>query len=143
MRELERDSSTETPACTRVAIVGAGRLGRAIAGALAGAPRYELTGPLGREAAPVGVDVVLLCVPDAEIAVASALIPVGPAVGHCSGASGLELLDPHEMRFSIHPLMTVTADGARFAGAGAAVAGSCPRAVELACDLARALRMRC
>ena len=142
MRELERDSSLDAPACTRLAIVGAGRLGRAIAAALAAAPDFLLTGPLGRDAAPVDVDAVLLCVPDAEISAASALIPLGPAVGHCSGASGLEHLEPHVLRFSLHPLMTVTADGARFTGAGAAVAGSGPGAVELARDLARALGMR-
>ena len=37
--------------------------------------------------------------------------------------------------------MTVTAEGADFAGAGAAVAGSTPRAVKLATDLAHALKM--
>ena len=38
--------------------------------------------------------------------------------------------------------MTVTADGADFAGAGAAIAGSTPRAVALARELAGALGMR-
>ena len=38
--------------------------------------------------------------------------------------------------------MTVTADGAEFAGAGAAIAGSTPRAVGCATELARALNMR-
>jgi predicted short-subunit dehydrogenase-like oxidoreductase (DUF2520 family) len=142
MRELERDSSVEAPACTRVAIVGAGRLGRAIHAALAGVPGYEIGGPLGRGAAPSGVDAVLLCVPDAEIASAAALISPGAAVGHCSGASGLDLLEPHPERFSLHPLMTVTARGARFDGAAAAVAGSTRRALELATALARALGMR-
>ncbi len=38
--------------------------------------------------------------------------------------------------------MTVTAQGARFAGAGAAIAGSTARAVSLAGELANALRMQ-
>ncbi len=38
--------------------------------------------------------------------------------------------------------MTVTAQGASFAGAGAAIAGSTPRALRLAADLAEALGMR-
>jgi predicted short-subunit dehydrogenase-like oxidoreductase (DUF2520 family) len=62
-------------------------------------------------------------------------------VGHCSGATGLEALAPHE-GFSLHPLMTVTADGARFAGAGAAIAGATPRALQLAKQLAHALGLR-
>ena len=65
----------------------------------------------------------------------------GPLVGHCSGATGLGALTPHEA-FSLHPLMTVTAEGADFAGAGAAIAGTTPRALGLAAELARALGMR-
>ncbi len=62
-------------------------------------------------------------------------------VGHCSGVTPLEALTPHE-RFSLHPLMTVT-DGVppRFADAGAAIAGSTPRALELASELAGILGM--
>ncbi len=102
---------------------------------------YEISGPLGRGADGLGADAVLLCVPDAEIAGAAAHIAPGPLVGHCSGATGLDALAPHEA-FSLHPLMTVTAEGAEFAGAGAAVAGSTPRALGLAVELARALGMR-
>ncbi len=79
--------------------------------------------------------------PDAEIAPAAAHITPGPVVGHCSGATGLGVLAPHEA-FSLHPLMTVTGEGADFAGAGAAIAGSTPRALALAAELARALGMR-
>jgi predicted short-subunit dehydrogenase-like oxidoreductase (DUF2520 family) len=101
---------------------------------------YDVDGPLGRGAEGLGADVVLLCVPDAEIERAAAQVAPGPLVGHCSGATGLDVLAPHEA-FSVHPLMTVTADGADFAGAGAAVAGSTPRAVALARQLARAMGM--
>jgi predicted short-subunit dehydrogenase-like oxidoreductase (DUF2520 family) len=91
--------------------------------------------------------VVLLCVPDAEIGAAAALIAPGPLVGHCSGATTLAPLAPHEA-FSLHPLMTVTADGPGgpggegFAGAGAAIAGGTARATALAARLAGTLGMR-
>ena len=140
MRELEREPSPDTSARARLAIVGQGRLGSALAGGLSRVG-YEVSGPLGRGADGVGCDAVLLCVPDAEIACAAAHVALGPLVGHCSGATGLAELTPHE-GFSLHPLMTVTAEGADFAGAGAAIAGTTPRAIELAAELAAALGMR-
>ncbi len=140
MRELERDSPSDTPGFRRLAVVGRGRVGPALAHTLRDAG-YEVDGPLGRGAGGLGADVVLLCVPDGEIAAAAARVEPGPIVGHCSGATGLGVLAPHEA-FSLHPLMTVTAEGADFAGAGAAVAGSTPRAVALAGELAVALGMR-
>jgi predicted short-subunit dehydrogenase-like oxidoreductase (DUF2520 family) len=139
MRELERDSTSDTPACRQLAIVGQGRLGHALATAFAQAG-YDISGPLGRGADGQGAQAVLLCVPDSEIADAAALITPGPLVGHCSGATGLEVLAAHEA-FSLHPLMTVTAQGAEFAGAGAAIAGDTPRGRALAAELARALGM--
>ena len=60
-----------------------------------------------------------------------AAVAPGPLVGHCSGATGLEPLAPHEA-FSLHPLMTVTGTGANFNGATAAIDGSSERATELA-----------
>jgi predicted short-subunit dehydrogenase-like oxidoreductase (DUF2520 family) len=120
----------------RLAIVGNGRLGSAFARALRGnVPEVELVGPLGRGADPRGYDAVLLCVPDAEIASAAAAITPGPLVGHCSGATGLEPLAPHEA-FSLHPLMTITATEATFNGAAAAIDGNTERAAALAGYLA-------
>jgi predicted short-subunit dehydrogenase-like oxidoreductase (DUF2520 family) len=84
---------------------------------------------------------VLLCVPDGQIAAAAALIVPGRLVGHCSGATGLEPLLPHE-GFSLHPLMTVAGPEAQLAGAGAAVDGATPRALAFAERLTRALGMR-
>ncbi|HWF50242.1 MAG TPA: DUF2520 domain-containing protein [Solirubrobacteraceae bacterium] len=144
MRELERDLPSAS-AHSKVAIVGAGRLGRALASALREAG-YSVEVPLGRGATVSGVDAILLCVPDQEIAAAAAALPIGapspsPPVGHCSGATGLAPLAPHEA-FSLHPLMTVTAQGARFRGAGAAVAGTTARALAVARELADALGMR-
>jgi predicted short-subunit dehydrogenase-like oxidoreductase (DUF2520 family) len=146
MRELERDLPSDASAPARfsagpsLAIIGRGRLGAALASALRQA-NYEVEGPLGRGADGHGADAVILCVPDSEIAAAAALVSPGAIVGHCSGATGLDLLAPHEA-FSLHPLMTVTRSGASFAGAGAAIAGSTPRALGLAAGLAAALGMQ-
>ena len=125
-----------------IAIVGRGRLGPALAAALDAAGRSVL-GPLGRGADGAGADVVLLCVPDAEIgAAARAVAPrQGLIVGHCSGATGLGVLRPHEA-LGLHPLMTVTHAGAALAGAGCAIGGSTLRALEVAESLAAAVGMR-
>ncbi|MBV8998813.1 MAG: DUF2520 domain-containing protein [Solirubrobacterales bacterium] len=140
MRELERDAPSDTPGCRRLTIVGRGRVGSALAQALTNAG-YDVAGPLGRGADGAGAAAVLLCVPDAEIARAASCIAPGPIVGHCSGATGFDALAPHEA-FSLHPLMTVTGEGADFQGAGAAIAGSTRRSLALAAELAQALRMR-
>ena len=131
------DDTPSLPAC---ALVGAGRLGTALAGALREAG-VRVDGPLGRDADGAGADVVLLCVPDQEIERAAAAIVAGPLVGHCSGALGLEALGDREA-FSLHPLMTVTAQGADFAGAGAAVDGTSERAIAAATALAEAVGLR-
>lgn len=103
----------------------------------------EVDGPLGRGAAPRDADAVLLCVPDAAIAAAARAVPPGPPVGHCSGATGLDVLRPHADAFSLHPLMTVTSGGQpSFTGAGAAVAGATPAALEVARALAGRLGLR-
>jgi predicted short-subunit dehydrogenase-like oxidoreductase (DUF2520 family) len=139
-RELELPPSDDIPDCLRLAIVGAGRLGVAIHQALSAAG-MTVAGPLGRGADPHGCEAVLLCVPDSEIANAAAAVSGAPLVGHCSGATTLEPLAGHEA-FSLHPLMTVTAEGATFAGAAAAVDGSTDRALAYAVRLAEALGMQ-
>lgn len=120
-----------------ISVIGRGRLGFALAAALNAGP------PLGRDSDGAGADIVLLCVPDAEIAAAAELVPQGRLVAHCSGATTLEPLAPHEA-FSLHPLMTVASGGgghADFSGARCAVAGSTPRALAAAHDLAARLGM--
>jgi predicted short-subunit dehydrogenase-like oxidoreductase (DUF2520 family) len=127
-----------------IAIVGAGRLGTALAAALR-AGGLPVTGPLGRGSAAAGHEVVLLCVPDGEIAAAAAALgpPDDRVVGHCSGATGLDVL-AGRIAFSLHPLMTVPAGAGPgvFAGAGCAIAGSTPAALEVARALADALGLR-
>ena len=126
-----------------VAIVGAGRLGRALTDAMRGAG-LRVLGPLRRGADGEDAAIVLLCVPDAAIADAARAVAPRPGrlVGHCSGLSTLAPLAPHES-FSMHPLMTVAGNvSVSFAGAGCAVAGSTERARSLSIALAEALRMK-
>ncbi|MCL1871517.1 MAG: DUF2520 domain-containing protein [Promicromonosporaceae bacterium] len=123
----------------RVAVVGAGRMGRAVAAALRAAG-VAVDGPLGRGAPAEGADVVLLAVPDKAFADAAAHVAKGPYVGHLSGATTLAPLQGHRA-FSLHPLMTVTAEGAAFEGVPAATAGADDDALAVARDLARTLGM--
>ncbi len=127
----------------RIAIVGAGRMGTALAGALSAAA-IDIEGPLGRGDMPSeDALTVLLCVPDVEIEPAAAALGVVPdrLVGHCSAATTLAALGDHEA-FSLHPLMTVTPEGAAFVNATAAIAGATPRARAVAQQLAATLGMR-
>jgi predicted short-subunit dehydrogenase-like oxidoreductase (DUF2520 family) len=146
MWELDRTPSTPpflSLPPMRASIVGRGRLGTVLAKGLRSAG-VEVDGPLGRGDTVTFRDgPVLLCVPDAEIASAAARVPSGALTGHCSGATTLSVLAPREA-FSVHPLMTVAAgdDPERLRGAGAAVAGSTPRALAVAEGLAGALGMR-
>src|SRR5205085_4619308 len=105
MRELDRNPR-RTRTAPSVAVVGRGRLGTSLAGALREAG-VHVEGPLGRGADGRGAGVVVLCVPDGEIVAAAAAVAPGPVVGHCSGALGLEPLGPRE-GFALHPLMTFT-----------------------------------
>jgi predicted short-subunit dehydrogenase-like oxidoreductase (DUF2520 family) len=139
VRELDRITSESTP--ERCAIVGAGRLGHALAGALRDAG-IDVEGPLGRGEQP-RAEVVLLTVPDSEIRAAAQSLPLdAQLIGHCSGATTLDPLGDRE-GFSLHPLMSVPTGGGPelFIGAGAAIDGTTPRALRAAETLARALRM--
>lgn len=125
----------------RVAVVGQGRLGQALATAL-GHAGLVVEGPLGHGPHRLDCEAVLLCVPDAAIAAAATDVSDGPLVGHCSGAFGVDVLAPREA-FALHPLMTVTATtmAEAFSGASCAVAGSSQRAFDFATDLAQRLEM--
>ncbi|CAN5223256.1 DUF2520 domain-containing protein [soil metagenome] len=89
-------------------------------------------------------DLVLLCIPDRAIAEVAQGIPVGPWIAHVSGATPLSALDPHERRFSVHPLQTFTkARGAeQLDGAWAAVAADGDEAREIGLWLAETLGLR-
>jgi predicted short-subunit dehydrogenase-like oxidoreductase (DUF2520 family) len=124
----------------RCAVVGAGRLGVALVAAWP-----EAEGPFGRGFDGGDHEIVLLAVPDREIGTAAGAITPGRLVGHCSGATGLDVLAPHE-GFGLHPLMTFarrsdTIQATPFKGASAAVAGSTDRALATAEWIARRLGM--
>jgi predicted short-subunit dehydrogenase-like oxidoreductase (DUF2520 family) len=158
MRELERDlpSDADTPmsvpeALPPVAIVGAGRMG----GALAKAAREEgLNVTLaGRETALEacrGAEAALLCVPDdaiREVAeTISEAIPPLRLVGHSSGATSLDALAPAAERgaatYSLHPLQTVPNQDAELVGAACAITGSDAEAEQFAARLGERLGMR-
>ena len=117
-----------------VNVIGRGRVGSAIAA------RLEERGVELRED---GAELVLLCVPDAAIReVAQGLSPGHVRwVVHVSGATPLSALDPHERRFSLHPLQTFTrARGPeQLDGAWAAVTAESDEALALGFELARLL----
>lgn len=122
-----------------LAILGPGRLGRALSTALADAG-LSVTGPVRHVSELGDAPVVLACVPERALPEVAGLIRPGTILGHCSASAPLDALAPHE-RFAMHPLMTVTAEGAHFAGAACAVDGSSDRALDIARTLAARLGM--
>jgi predicted short-subunit dehydrogenase-like oxidoreductase (DUF2520 family) len=117
---------------TTVNVIGRGRVGSAIAA------RLEERGVELRED---GAELTLLCVPDCAIQEVAQGASPGAWLAHVSGATPLSALDPHERRFSLHPLQTFTrARGAeQLDGAWAAVTAETNEALELAFELARML----
>lgn len=129
-------------ASSGVAIVGSGRLGSALARAL-DAAGVEVEGPLGRGVAPQS-EIVLLCVPDGEIAHAAADAAGARFVGHVSGATPLTALDATGgQAFGLHPLQTFAGGEGldAFDGVGCAVAGATSEALAVARELAERLGM--
>jgi predicted short-subunit dehydrogenase-like oxidoreductase (DUF2520 family) len=125
----------------RIVVVGAGRMGTALSAALRAAGLH-VSGPLGKGADGSGADLVILCVPDRAIADAARVISLGPLVAHCSGATSLEPLRPHEA-LSLHPLTTIApaAGPEAFFGVGCAISGSSERALAVASALTTRLGM--
>ena len=82
-----------------VTVIGSGRVGSAVSARLR---------ERGVAVSSDARDLALLCVPDEAIASVARSIPGGPWVAHVSGATRLAALDPHERRFSVHPLQTFT-----------------------------------
>jgi predicted short-subunit dehydrogenase-like oxidoreductase (DUF2520 family) len=93
----------------RISIVGTGRAGTSFAGAL-GAVGHEVQLLSHRELAQLdSPDVVMLCVPDDEIArVAREIVPSEEFVlCHVAGSRTLDVLGGHEREGSLHPLTTL------------------------------------
>jgi len=119
-----------------VNVIGRGRVGSAVAARLEerGIPLVERDAGL-----------TLLCVPDTAIRAVAKGLSLGHGwIGHVSGATPLSALDPHERRFSMHPLQTFTrARGAeQLDGAWAAVTAESDEARELGFELARMLGLQ-
>lgn len=97
---------------TTVRIVGPGRAGRSLAGALAGAG-WDVAPLVGRDGdvagAAAGVDLLVLATPDAAVAAVAAAVDPSPAVvvAHLSGSLGLEPLAGHPRRAVLHPLVAL------------------------------------
>jgi predicted short-subunit dehydrogenase-like oxidoreductase (DUF2520 family) len=113
-----------------VNVIGRGRVGSALAARLE-ERGIDLRGD--------DAELVLLCVPDTAIAEVAGSLAPGPWVAHVSGATPLSALDPHERRFSLHPLQTFTrARGPeQLDGSWGAVTAETDEALELGLDLAR------
>lgn len=119
----------------RIHVIGSGRVGSAVAARLR--QRGVAVGPNDPE-------LVLLCVPDSAIADTAQGLTPGPWVAHVSGATPLAALDPHELRFSVHPLQTFTrARGPeQLDGAWAAVTADTDEARTTGFQLAETLGLR-
>jgi predicted short-subunit dehydrogenase-like oxidoreductase (DUF2520 family) len=122
-----------------VRVVGTGRAGSALAARLQEAGVAVVA---GRET-EADSDLVLLAVPDGAIAGVARAVPVGPWIGHVSGATSVTALAPHERRFSLHPLQTLTTDRGpeQLDGAWAALTFETPEAGVVAGWLADRLRL--
>ncbi len=116
-------------------VVGRGRVGRAIALALAAAG-ITVSGPTGRGQGVTDADVILICVPDSEIlGVIAALPRASGLVGQVSGATPVRASGAD---FGLHPLQTFAGgEGAdAFHDIGCAIAGRSSTALEVARELA-------
>ena len=93
-----------------IRIVGPGRAGTSLAGALS-ARGWDVVGFLGRHDdvshAARDVDVLVIATPDDAVAtVAAAVLPQATTtVLHLSGSLGLDALAPHARRAALHPLV--------------------------------------
>lgn len=154
----------QAPRRPRVFIVGLGRLGSALARALAD-HGWEVEGWSRRRRRIPGVKVhggsapapiaeaklVLLTVPDRAIGMIAAdlaargMIARGQVVAHCAGALGLEPLEPAAEAGaevgSLHPLVAASRGGVELRGKAGAIDGS-PAAVRMLRRVARTVGMK-
>ncbi len=121
-------------------LIGTGRAGGAIRARLA---ERGLRVTDGREPDP-SAELVLLAVPDSVIGEVAASVAIGPWIAHVSGATMLRALEPHERRFSVHPLQTLTRERGpeQLDGAWAAVSGETDEALARGRWLAETLGLR-
>ncbi len=119
----------------RIHVIGSGRVGSAVAARL----RERGVAVGGDEP-----ELVLLCIPDSAIADTARGLTPGPWVAHVSGATPLAALEPHERRFSLHPLQTFTRSRGpeQLDGAWAAVTAETEEARAAGFGLAEMLGLR-
>ena len=122
-------------------VVGAGRVGNAMAARLG---ERISTRVAGRDLDCRDADLVLLCVPDGEIATVAEKISPGPWVAHTSGSANVSELRGHERRFNLHPLQTFVLERGpeQLEGAWAAVSGESADARAAGHALAELLGLR-
>jgi predicted short-subunit dehydrogenase-like oxidoreductase (DUF2520 family) len=115
-----------------VQVIGAGRVGSAVAARLA---------ERGVDLDAAAPELVLLAVPDTAIGDVAASVPPGPWMAHVSGATPLAALAPHTRRFACHPLQTFVRwrGPEQLDGAYAAVRAETDEATEQGFALARLL----
>jgi len=124
----------------KVHIVGTGRAGGAIRARLS---QRGMRVTDGRDPDPTA-ELVLLCVPDHVIGEVAQRIGIGPWVAHVSGSTRLQALEPHERRFSVHPLQTLTRERGpeQLDGAWGAISGEADEALVRARWLAETLGLQ-
>lgn len=126
-----------------VRVIGTGRAGGTIAARLR---QRGIPVRAGRSAADGAAhdDLVLIAVPDDAIPGVARAIARGPWLAHVSGATTLAALDPHEQRFSLHPLQTLSSQRGpeQLDGAWAALTAEDDEATQRATWLAEALGLR-
>jgi predicted short-subunit dehydrogenase-like oxidoreductase (DUF2520 family) len=110
-----------------ITIVGAGRAGSSFATALARVGHEVSVVHHDEVSSIAGAALILLCVPDDEIAnVAATILPrEDRVVAHVAGSRTLDVLVPHPRVGSLHPLMALPSgsDADRLLGATYCVAG--------------------
>ena len=140
---------TEAPMA--LSIIGAGRVGRTLL-AVSSLPGNTLEVELlcrDYASRDLAGRVLLLCVPDREIAgVAKSLrdeANLPHAIGHTSGATTLDPLSGCHSGggcFSLHPLQTIPDENTSISGCPAAVAGSNEAALAVSASLAESFKMK-
>ena len=96
---------------TTFRVIGPGRAGRSLLAALVATGQFEPKGVLGRgdpvDDAAAGVDLLVIATPDDQVGgVAASVVPVDSTVViHLSGSLGLDVLETHPRRGSVHPLV--------------------------------------
>lgn len=124
-----------------VGIVGTGRLGSSLALLFR---RHGLTvDARGRGAGIPDGEVLLLTVPDGQLAAVAQTIPEGRILLHCAGARDIDVLRPYAPAGSWHPLMTFPGPAVaipELSGVPVALAGD-PQAIEAGEALAKRLDM--